>query len=111
GRYPSTIYRSGTFFAGFPDSNLFFPEILQKHKVRTLGGHAHRYFDRGKNLNQGFDEWELTPGLTFNAQTDENVTSDKLTELAISMLKKPINSDGQFFMWLHYMDPHDKYVL
>ncbi len=110
GRYPSTIYRSGTFFAGFPDSNLFFTEVLQEHNVRTLGGHAHSYFDRGKNLNQGFDEWELTEGLTFNAQTDEHVTSDKMTDLAVKMLSKRENVGGQFFMWLHYMDPHDQYV-
>lgn len=110
GRYPSSIYRSGWFFAGFPDSNLFFTEVLQQHKIRTLGGHAHAYFNRGKNLDQGFDEWEVTKGISFDSETDKNVTGGKLTELAISMLKKPENNGHQFFMWLHYMDPHDQYV-
>jgi arylsulfatase A-like enzyme len=110
GRYPSSLYRSGSFFTKYSDANLFFPELLQQRGVRTLAGHAHLYFDRGKNLRQGFDVWKLVPGLTWNNSTDESITSPKLTDLAIEMLKQPQNTGGKFFMWLHYMDPHDQYV-
>lgn len=110
GRYPSTIYRSGWFFASFADSNLFFTEVLQKQGVRTLGGHGHGYFDRGKALDQGFDVWKVVPGIGFDNTTDKNVTGDKMTDMAIEMLSDKQNSSGQFFMWLHYMDPHDVYV-
>ena len=110
GRYPSSLYRSGWFFAGYTKSVVFFPEILQDKGIRTMAGQAHMYFGRGKNLDQGFDEWELVPGLTFNAQTDKHVTSAKLTDLAIELIKKPENDGKQFFAWFHYMDPHDEYV-
>lgn len=109
-RYPSSIYRSGWFFAEFSEANLFFPEVLQDRGIRTMAGHAHLYFGRGKRLEQGFDEWELVPGIAFHSDTDKNVTSDKLTKLAMDMLAKPENTKGQFFMWLHYMDPHDEYI-
>jgi arylsulfatase A-like enzyme len=110
GRYPSSLYRSAWFFAGFSDSNLFLTEVLQPAGVRTMGGHGHLYFDRGKNLNQGFDIWELAPGITFDSSTDKNVTSDKMTDMAIRMLSDEANTSKQFFMWFHYMDPHDQYV-
>ena len=110
GKPPSTLYRGPTFFTRYTKANLFFPELLQEAQIRTMAGHAHLYFDRGKNLRQGFDIWKLTPGLTWNAQTDESITSDKMTKLAIDLLSDKDNSGKQFFMWLHYMDPHDKYV-
>jgi choline-sulfatase len=109
GRYPSTLFRGPTFFTTYSHANEFFPELLQKAGVRTFAGHAHLYFDRGKNLRQGFDEWRLVDGLKWNAETDESVTSDKMTPLAIDMLGS-VKGKDRFFMWLHYMDPHDKYV-
>lgn len=110
GRYPSSLYRSGWFFAGFSDANLFLTEVLQPAGVRTMGGHGHLYFDRGKNLNQGFDIWELAPGIRFDSSTDKNITSDKMTDMAIRMLSDEANTSKQFFMWFHYMDPHDQYI-
>jgi choline-sulfatase len=109
-KYPSSLYRSGYFFAGFSDANLFLQEVLQQGGVRTMSGHGHLYFDRGKNLNQGFDIWELAPGITFDSSTDKNITSDKMTDMAIKMLSDEGNTNKQFFMWFHYMDPHDQYV-
>lgn len=110
GRWPSTLYRTGWFFAGYAKDNLFFTEALQEHGARTISWHGHAYFGRGKGLDQGFDEWHLVPGIRFDAQTDPNVTSDKMTELGIKLLKDPANTGKQFFAWAHYMDPHDEYV-
>ncbi|MCA9621290.1 MAG: sulfatase [Myxococcales bacterium] len=109
GKYPSTLYRGPTFFTTYSKANVFFPELLQEAGVQTLAAHAHLYFDRGKNLRQGFSDWRMVEGLKWNAETDESVTSDKLTPLAIQMLDQA-GPKGPFFMWLHYMDPHDKYV-
>lgn len=110
GRYPSSLYRGCSFFTEYSKANEFFPEILQRHGVTTLAGHAHLYFDRGKNLRQGFDEWRLVEGLTWNAETDESVTSEKMTDMAIEMLGGVKSEEKPFFAWFHYMDPHDKYV-
>ena len=110
GRYPSTLYRSGFFFANYSKANLFFPELLQEKGIRTLGWHSHMYFGRGKGLEQGFDVWELVPGITFDPQTDNHVTSEKMTRLGTELLSKPENTQKQFFAWAHYMDPHDQYI-
>jgi choline-sulfatase len=109
GRYASTLYRSGFFFATYAKPNVFFTEALQDKGVRTLGGHAHMYFGRGKGLEQGFDVWELVPGIVFDPNTDNDVTSDKLVELVKAQLGKKENTENQFFAWYHFMDPHDKY--
>jgi arylsulfatase A-like enzyme len=110
GRPASTLYRLGWFFTGYNQSNLFFTELLQQNGIRTLGWHAHMYFARGKGLDQGFDVWELAPGITFNPNTDEHITSEKMTKLGIELLSKPENTGKQFFAWAHYMDPHDVYT-
>lgn len=109
GRYASTLYRDGYFFTGYSKANQFFPEALQKAGVFTAAVHGHMYFHRGKHLNQGFDVWEIAPGVTFDSETDNNITSEKMTQVIIEQLKK--KRPGQFFLWAHYMDPHDQYIL
>ncbi|MBM4373509.1 MAG: sulfatase [Deltaproteobacteria bacterium] len=109
GRYPSQLYRSWSFFAEYSLDNEFFPELLSARGVKTMAAHAHFYFDRGKNLNQGFDVWRMVPDLKVNNTTDESITGDKHTDLAIDLLSEPANTKGPFFLWLHYMDPHDQY--
>jgi arylsulfatase A-like enzyme len=111
GRYPSTLYRGATFFTKYSKANVFFPELLQAAGIRTMAVHAHGYFDRDANLNQGMDVWKVIPGLKWNAETDENVTGPKMNELAMELLGNESNTRKPFFFWLHYMDPHDKYVV
>jgi arylsulfatase A-like enzyme len=50
------------------------------------------------------------PGVQFNPETDEGITSQAMTELGMKLLQKPENTGKQFFAWAHYMDPHDKYI-
>src|SRR5690606_31607405 len=109
GKYPSTLYRSAPFFTKYPESNLFFPELLSAAGIYTASAHAHMYMKRGSGLDQGFDEWEVVQGITFDNKTDNHVTSHKLTPLAIELLRKKPEGKA-FFMYLHYMDPHDVYV-
>jgi arylsulfatase A-like enzyme len=110
GRYASTLYRSGFFFAGYQESNEFFPEALHDKGIHTIGVQSHLYFNRGKGLNQGFDVWEMVPGITFDERTDKHVTSEKTTELLVKHLGNPENTKGQFFAWTHYTDPHAEYI-
>lgn len=109
GRYPSTLYRNGFFFAGYANANQFMAETLTERGISTLAWHGHMYFGNAKGLEQGFAEWRLVPGLTFDAQTDNHVTSEKMTKLGIELLGKPELKTKQFFAWAHYMDPHDQY--
>ncbi len=109
GRYASTLYREGYFFTGYAPANDFITEALQAKGIRTLGVQAHGYFGRAKGLDQGFDSWEVVKGVTFDAQTDKNVTSEKSATRIIELLGDPANTKGQFFLWSHFMDPHDEY--
>jgi choline-sulfatase len=107
-RYPSTLYRSGYFFASYPKSDTFLAEVLSAHGIATTGWHGHLYF-RSVGLDQGFDVWQFVPGITFDPQTDTGITSQLMTELGIKLLSKPASTGKQFFAWAHYMDPHDQY--
>lgn len=109
GKYPSSLKRSGFFFTRYPASNLFLAELLQKAGVRTLSAHAHMYMKPGNGMDQGFDSWQVIDGITFDNKTDNHVTSHKLTPLAIDLLKS-VPEGKRFFMYLHYMDPHDQYL-
>ena len=111
GRYPSELKRSGYFFSRYPDEELFFPELLQKAGARTMSGQAHWYFGKEKaNLHQGFDVWDLVPGIKKSNTTDENVTGPKHLAMALRHLSNPDNVSGQFFALYHFMDPHDMYM-
>jgi choline-sulfatase len=107
-RYPSTLYRSGYFFASYPKADLFLAEVLSAHDIATTAWHGHLYF-RGVGLDQGFNVWQFVPGLIFDPQTDNAITSQLMTELGIKLLSKRENTGKQFFAWAHYMDPHDQY--
>jgi arylsulfatase A-like enzyme len=110
GRLASTLYRDGRFFARYASSNLFLPEILKEHGARSLAWHGHMYFGRKSGFEQGFDEWQIVPGIKFDPETDNDVTSDKMTALGKELLGNPKNTGGRFFAWAHYMDPHDQYL-
>lgn len=110
GKYASTLYRTGLFFTNYFDSNDWITETMQEKGVRTMAVHAHLYFDRAPGLKQGFDIYNMVPGLTWNAQTDESITSQKAIPAMIELLKDPKNTKGQFFLWSHLMDPHDEYI-
>ncbi len=111
GRYPSELERSGYFFGVYPESELLFPELLQKQGVRTMSAHAHFYFAKEKaGFHQGFDEYELIPGLKKNNTTDENITSPAHTEIILRHLGSEANTKGRFFAWYHLLDPHDQYM-
>jgi arylsulfatase A-like enzyme len=60
-------------------------------------------------FDRGFDVYKLVPGLIWNANTDENVTSPRSEKLAEKMLSDPSLTSGRFFGWFHFLDPHDEY--
>jgi arylsulfatase A-like enzyme len=110
GRFPSSLYRDRRFFTRYAPSNRFLAEILGERKVRSVSWHGHLYFGKNSGFEQGFDEWRLVPGIKFDAETDNEVTSAKMTALGLELLGASANTAGQFFAWAHYMDPHDQYL-
>ncbi len=109
GQYPSTLKRNGVFFTRYSQSNQFLAELLSSSGVHTVSAHGHAYMNRGNGMDQGFIDWQVVSGITFDNTTDNHVTGEKLTELALSQLAK-VPAGKPFFGYLHYMDPHDQYV-
>ena len=109
GKIPSGMKRNGFFFGKYADDNLMFPELLKKAGVKTLSAHAHNYFSSA-GFEQGFDTWEIVPGIIFKNETDINVTSPKHEEIAERLLSDPALDTTPFFAWFHFLDPHDQYV-
>jgi arylsulfatase A-like enzyme len=108
GRIPSELRRSGYFFGTYK-GDVFFPKLLQKAGIHTMGVMAHMYF-QSAGFDQGFDEWKLVPGITFDPNTDRDVTSPGHERLAEAMLGDPANDTRRFFFWAHFLDPHDQYL-
>lgn len=108
GRLPSELVRSGYFFGTYR-KDLFFPKLLQKAGVHTMGVMAHMYF-KGAGFDDGFDEWKLVPGITFDPNTDRDITSPQHERLAEELLGDPGNDSRRFFFWAHFLDPHDLYL-
>ncbi|MGH7269007.1 MAG: sulfatase, partial [Polyangiaceae bacterium] len=107
GRLPSELTRSGYFFSSYK-KDVFFPKLLQSAGVHTMGVMAHMYF-KSAGFDAGFDDWEIVPGITFDANTDRDITSPGSEKLAEQLLGDPANGSRRFFFWAHLLDPHDLY--
>jgi choline-sulfatase len=107
GKYPGEMKRDGYFFGHYRGNELF-PERLQAAGIKTMAVHAHLYFNRA-GFQRGFDVYKVVPGLKWNPNTDENVTSPKSEKMAENLLGDPSLTTGRFFAWFHFLDPHDEY--
>ena len=108
-RYPSTLYRSGFFFATYPKSDLFLAEVLKQPR------HPDHRLARPRLLSQRGSRARLRH-LAARARASSSIprptkaiTSQAMTELGMKLLRKPESTGKQFFAWAHYMDPHDQY--
>lgn len=108
GRLPSELQRSGFFFGTYRN-DVFFPKLLQKAGVHTMGVMAHMYF-KAANFDQGFDDWQIVPGISFDPNTDRDITSPQSEQLAEKALGDAANDSRRFFFWAHFLDPHDLYL-
>jgi choline-sulfatase len=112
GKYASETSRDFEHYTTFYSSNVFVAERIHASGARTFAGMCHRYFTFRTGLQQGFDLWDTTAMPPHMTDNDRRVTSDRLTNVALSMLSKPENVGGarRFFAWFHYFDPHLPYV-
>lgn len=78
-------------------------EHMKNNFYNTSAVIANRIVNKNRGFNQGFDIYDEDP---IGEVTD--VTSHKVSDRAIEYLNR--SNGHKFFMWLHYMDPHDAYV-
>ncbi len=111
GKYPSETDRDGGHFNKYAPKNVFVAERLRDAGVRTFGGASHWYFNWWSGLSQGMDVWDLSAKPNEGqGENDTSITSDKLSDAALRLLKDPKNTGGRFFAWFHYFDPHEQYM-
>ncbi|MSP25059.1 MAG: sulfatase [Myxococcales bacterium] len=110
GKYGSETHRNWGHFNKFSSEDTFVAERLKRAGFRTMSVQGHRYFGAFGGLERGFDDLDLSAAPPEGAAwaTDTTTTSDKLTDAAIALLDR--HGSGQFFLWIHYLDPHANYV-
>ncbi len=93
----------------FDDSNIALAEILKEAGFRTGAIVSSFVLDSQFGLDQGFDSYndELT-GEAKSANLYNERKGMDTTEFALRWLED--NKDENFFFFLHYYDPHDKYT-
>lgn len=85
------------------DENVLLSEIMKSAGYNTGAVVSHYYFDHW-NMDQGFDDFtNMNP-----KRTPYRVTSQIITDLGLAWMSR--HSDHKWFLWLHYIDPHGRYV-
>ncbi len=111
GKYTSETHRGWSHFNTFGKEETFVQERARAAGVRTVSVQGHWYFKENTGLGRGFDVLDLSAApKVLQLEGDRTVNSDKLTDAAIAQLSDPTNAGKQFFMWVHYLDPHAEYV-
>ncbi|MFO0549358.1 MAG: sulfatase-like hydrolase/transferase [Polyangiaceae bacterium] len=112
GKYGSETHRNWGHFNKFDENDIFVAQRLKASGVHTMGVHGHRYFDVWGGLERGFDVLDFSAAPPKNApwDIDTRATSDGLSDAAIKLLSDKENTNGRFFMWIHYLDPHADYL-
>ncbi|HEU5075962.1 MAG TPA: sulfatase-like hydrolase/transferase, partial [Polyangiaceae bacterium] len=112
GKYPSETHRGWSHFNRFSAEDWFVQERLQKAGVHTLSVQGYWYFfNKGYGFERGFDVIDSSAApKVIQMEGDRSFNSDKLSDAAIALLKRPELNDKQFFMWVHYIDPHSEYA-
>lgn len=102
-----------------PDNVKTLAEYMREAGYRTAATGDNTLLKPAHNLGQGFDEYDFFPkvsmGASFGAillQTrrrfQPEVSTDDLTDLFVQWLRA--NRKNDFFLWLHYYDPHGPYT-
>jgi choline-sulfatase len=107
GRYPSALRRSGVFFSGYTETDLFLASTLRDQGIMTLGWQADPYLQHAKGLSAGYVVWK--PLQSPQGRNVESTSLD-LSRVGVDILIRPENTSRQFFAWTHAMDPHEPYV-
>ena len=111
GKYSSETHRDWSHFNRFTKQDVFVAQRLQQGGVRTVSVQGYWYFFANTGLERGFDliNKSAAPALV-TVDGDSTSNADKVSDAAIAELAKPELQQQQFFLWMHYVDPHSEYV-
>jgi choline-sulfatase len=112
-RYPSEMPRTNRHEVRYFSQNVFLAERLKQAGFQTEGAASHFLFSPELGWIRGFDRFVRTP-IEGNAPPGSHIeryyTSRGLADAAISFLNDPKITQDRFFIWVHFLDPHNQYL-
>lgn len=111
-KYPSKIKWVKKFrnFSPLRDNETLLAEILKDNGIKTLAVLSHWYFDKKRNIHQGFEIWDNEGEGSIGAE-NTRITSPSILQRALSHLRKISEEKKNFFILIHFNDPHSRYMV
>ncbi len=107
-RYPSSINVLGRDDALAPEVNTL-AELLQSNGFHTFAVSTNGNAGRSYGFDQGFDQFHI-PTIRDGYPGDVEIrTAEGVTRLGLQLIDT-VDDDRPFFLFLHYVDPHDPYL-
>ncbi len=87
------------------DKQLTMAEIFKERGYKTVGKVSHTFLSSKKGFGQGFDTYNVMP---FKGDVHDAITSELVSKQGIRWLRdhQAKKDNKNFFMFLHYFDPH-----
>ncbi len=110
-RYPGELLGDDPTTFGLPAALETLPERMRGLGYRTAGFTANALLQERNGFARGFETYYFPPVQRDHRRHAENVTSRALDWLATqaSPLQGAAGGEKPFFLYLHFMDPHDPY--
>ena len=112
-RYPSEMRRTFKHEVRYFTQNTFLAERMRQSGFRTFGAASHFLFSPAFGWTRGFERFLMTPsegGAPTGSPIEAFHSSRGLADATIAMLKDPKVTQDRFFLWVHFLDPHNQYI-
>jgi arylsulfatase A-like enzyme len=112
-RYPSEMPRTDRHEVKYLRDNVLLAERLLDGGYHTAGAASHFLFAPELGWIDGFERFAKVPAegkAPPGAGIDWFHSSRGLANAAIQLLENPEVTSGPFFMWVHFLDPHKRYL-
>ncbi|MCA9707364.1 MAG: sulfatase-like hydrolase/transferase [Myxococcales bacterium] len=118
-RYSIPAMLTGRFFSTLPrelhgkwcrllPQNHTFAEYLGEAGYATRAVMTYMRFSPQSGFGQGFDAWDTS--IYELRSTSKNASGHQVTELGLQHLDALLEQGRPWLLWLHYFDPHSRYV-
>lgn len=110
-RLPSQVKFHDSFhnFPAVLNENVTLPEVLASAGLHTTNISSHFYFERRRNLTQGFDEYD-NAGAQSLADSNTDFAAPRITAKVVAQLEAFAAKKQRFAMFVHYFGPHSSYI-
>lgn len=85
-------------------------ERLSDEGFHTAGIVSHTFLGSRYGLHQGFEDYDESLVMEQTRDSHQAITSPRVTEKALKALDRVADGDKPWFVWVHYFDPHRKYL-